>query len=100
MTSGRPVQRAKCICDGVGGEGGAKIARALFSFFLFLSFFLSFFSPSLPPSKEKRTLKRASTVFGTDGLKGNILNAEEIDGTRCTNRLIIPIIISETSKGT
>jgi len=87
VTSGKPVQRTKCICDGV--RVGAKIARALFSFF-----FLSL--------KEKRTLKHngASRVFGTDGLQDNTPNAEEMDGTRCTKRLIIPIIISETCKGT
>jgi len=34
-------------------------------------------------------------VFGTDGLKDNTPNAEEMDGKRCTKTLIIPII-SET----
>jgi len=65
---------------------GAKIGRAFFfSFFLFL--------------KEKRTLQRngASKVFGTDGLKDNTPTAEEMDGIRCTKRLIIHI--SETCKG-
>ena len=87
MTSGQPVQRAKCVCDGVRAGGGGRKLRALFPSF-FLSFFLSL--------KEKRTLKhnRASRVFGTDGLQDNTSTAEEMEGIRCTKMLIIPIIIS------
>jgi hypothetical protein len=63
----------------VCGWGGG-VARVRFLFFF--SFFLSL--------KEKRILKHnvASRVFETDGLKDNTPTAEEMDGTRCTKKLM------------